>query len=448
MILYICKFMVFDSETVIANSYNARLDKLAEQVIRGDIVSSDGEVLATNQYLDDGSYVRYYPYGNMYAHAVGFATHGKSGLEQTANYYLLTSNANIFERTAHTLREEKNMGDTVVTTLDSRLQSTAYYALGEGKGAVVVMEPDTGKILAMVSKPDFNPNELDLVWESIEQADSASQYAVLVNRATQGLYPPGSTFKTLTTLEFIRENPDWESYRFTCEGEGNYHGIPIHCYNGTFHGEETLADSLAFSCNNSYAYIGTTLDMERFRKLCDDCYFNGELPYGGNYNSSSFVLDGESDPSQIPQTVIGQGQTQITPIHNALIMASIANGGVAMKPYLVDHIENYEGVFVKRFSPSASKRLMTVSEAQELTELLEGVVNYGTGTVLHSDTYSVAGKTGTAEYNDQGESHSWFVGFSNVDNPDIVVCVVVEDADHSGIRATNVARQIFDSYYQ
>lgn len=448
MILYICKFMILDSQNVIANSYNARQDKLAEHVIRGDILSGDGEVLATNQYLDDGSYYRYYPNGSIYAHAVGYSTYGKAGVELTANYYLLTSSANIFERTYNALREEKNMGDTIVTTLDSNLQETAYYALGSGKGAVVVMEPDTGKILAMVSKPDFNPNDIDTVWSSVTEGTAADQ-TILLNRATQGLYPPGSTFKTLTTLEFIRENANWSTYRYTCEGEAAFNNVMIHCYNSTVHGEEDLADSLAFSCNTSFSNIGTTeIDMDKFHALTEEFLFNKSLPYGGNYNKSSFVLDGKSDKSLIPQTVIGQGDTQISPLHNAMIMSTIANGGVMMKPYIVDHIENYEGVNVKRFTPSVYKRLMTTGEAETMTELLEGVVDYGTGYAVNTDAYSVAGKTGTAEYNSEGKSHSWFVGFSNVDNPDIVVCVVVEEADTSGIRATNVARQIFDAYYQ
>lgn len=447
MILYVCKFMIFDSNTVIANSYNARQDKLAERVIRGDIVSGDGEVLATNQYAEDGSYTRYYPHGSMFAHAVGFSTYGKSGVELTANYYLLTSNANIFERTSKALQEEKNMGDTIVTTLDYNLQSTAYYALGYGTGAVVVMEPDTGKILAMVSKPDFDPNNIDGVWQSVTEG-TAGDTTILLNRSTQGLYPPGSTFKTLTTLAYLRENTHPEEYHFQCEGEGIFNNVGIHCYNNTVHGEESLADSLAFSCNTSFSNIGTSLDMENFRKLCDDFLFNNNLPYGGNYNKSSFVLDGESDKSLIPQTVIGQGDTQITPLHNAMIMATIANGGVMMQPYLVERIENYEGVGVKRFMPSAYKRMMTAAEAQEMTALLEGVINYGTGAALNTDAYSVAGKTGTAEFDAEGNSHSWFVGFSNVENPDIVVCVLIEDADSSGIRAVSVAKQIFDAYYR
>lgn len=447
LVLYICKFMIFDSETVIANSYNARQDRLAERVIRGDIVSSDGEVLATNQVSENGTLYRYYPYGNMFSHAVGFSTHGKSGVELTANYYLLTSNANIFERTRNALQEQKNQGDTIVTTLDYNLQSTAYYALGNARGAVVVIEPDTGKILAMVSKPDFNPNDMEAVWQSVSEGSETGD-SILLNRATQGLYPPGSTFKVLTAIEYMREHPDWEDYHFDCQGEGIFNNVAIHCYNNTWHGEVTLADSVAYSCNTSFTNMGTDLDMGEFQELCEDFLFNDSLPYGGNYNRSSFVLTAESDKSLIPQTVIGQGDTQITPLHNAMIMSTIANGGVMMKPYLVQEIQNYEGVTVKRFSPSAYQRIISTGEAREMSSLLEGVVNYGTGSALYTEAYTVAGKTGTAEFNSEGQAHSWFVGYSNVENPDIVVSVVIEDADTAGIRAVQVARQIFDAYYQ
>ena len=447
MILYLAKFMIVDSDNVIANSYNKRQDHLAERVIRGDIVSEDGTVLATTNIANDGSEYRYYPNGNMFSHVVGYSDYGKSGLELTANYALLTSNANIVERVTNSLHEEKNMGDTVVTTLDYELQSTAYNALGYAKGAVVVMEPDTGKLLAMVSKPDFDPNSIDAVWEMVSN-ETASDNTILLNRATQGLYPPGSTFKVLTSLEFMKEHKDWEKYTYDCQGEAVINSVTIHCYNNTVHGTVSLADSVAFSCNTSFSNIGSTLDMDAFHSLCETFLFNKDLPYGGLSNRSSFVLNGQSDSSEIPQTVIGQGDTLISPLHNAMIMSTIANGGVMMKPYLVDRIENYNGERVRGYSPNAYKRLITTGESQEMTGLLTGVVEYGTGYVLNTSAYSVAGKTGTAEYNEKGESHSWFVGFSNVENPDIVVSVVIEEADISGVRAVNVAKQIFDAYYQ
>lgn len=447
LILYVCKFMIFDRETTIANSYNTRQDKLADKVIRGDVETSDGVVIATNAVNTDGSVTRSYPYGNLFAHVVGFSTYGKSGIELAGNYYLLTSNANIFERMGNTLQEEKNQGDTVVTTLDYNLQTTAYNALGYANGAVIVMEPDTGKILAMVSKPDFDPNNIDAIWESVTSEDNSGN-SVLLNRATQGLYPPGSTFKVLTALEYMRENNDWESYHFDCQGETIVNNVAIHCYNSRIHGDVSLADSLAYSCNTSFSNIGSHLNMDDFKSLCENFGFNKALPYNGVYNQSSFELNGKSDSSLIPQTSIGQGNTQITPLHNAMIMASIANGGVMMKPYLIDSIENYQGARVRKFTPCSYKKVMSAQEAATMTELLSGVVEYGTAQALLTDQYSVAGKTGTAEYNSEGQSHSWFVGFSNVENPDIVVCVVVEDTDTVGISAVLVAKQIFDVYYQ
>lgn len=447
MVIYLSKFLIVDREQVIANTYNNRQDLLAEHVIRGDIISVDGEVLATNELDDQGNLHRIYPHGNMFAHAIGYSTKGKAGIELLSNYYLLNSNSNIVEQIKNNLAQEKNQGDTVVTTLDYRIQSAAYEALGEGKGAVVVMEPDTGRILAMVSKPDYNPNQINGIMEDLAN-EQLQDNTILLNRATQGLYPPGSTFKVLTTLEYIRENKGYENYHYECQGEAIFNSVNIHCYNSTVHGGESLADSLAYSCNTSYANMGTTLDMDSYQKLCEDFCFNTTLPYNGIYKKSSFVLSSTSDKSAIPQTVIGQGDTLITPLHNALIMATIANGGVMMKPQLMHHIENDRGIVVREYKPEAYKRIISAHEAQELSDLLQGVVTYGTGNPLQNELYTVAGKTGTAEYDSQGNSHSWFVGFSNVDQPDLVVCVLVEEADQSGIRAVSVARRIFDAYYQ
>ncbi len=444
MMVYLLKFVVFDADSVIANSYNKRQSLYAETVTKGKIISSDGVVLAETETDSEGNETRVYPYANMFAHVIGYDTNGQSGLEMSANYYLLTSNQNIIYKTYHALTDQKDLGNNVITTLDYDLQSTAYNALGNNDGAVVVIEPDTGKIRAMVSKPDFDPNDIDTVIAESSDSDSSC----LLNRATQGLYPPGSTFKVLTALEYIRENPDYEDYSYTCEGEGIYNSVSIHCHSYTSHGTVNLEQSLAYSCNTSFSNIGISLDTDSLYDLCESFLYNQELPYDGYYSKSSFSLNSSVDSSLIPQTVIGQGDTLITPLHNAMIMCTIANGGVLMEPYLMESIENCDGSHVKTFLNSSYGRIISTDEAEILTELMMSVTEYGTAAKYFSDaSYTIAGKTGTAEYNSNNDSHSWFVGFSNVDDPDIVVCVLIEDASSTGVAAASVARKIFDCYY-
>lgn len=449
LVVYVIYFMQFKAELVIANSRNIRQDSFADVVERGDIITSDGIVIATSTTDEEGNTTRSYPYGRMFSHIVGYEDRGKAGLELQGNFYMLRSHINIFERTYNQLKEEKNRGDNLITTIDYRLQEAAYNALGGCNGAVVVLEPDTGRILAMVSKPDYDPNDMDYVWAYID-SDEGADSSVLLNRATQGLYAPGSTFKVVTLLEYIKEHPsDYANYSYNCVGSAIFSGVSIHCSHDSVHGDVTLADSLAYSCNLSFANIGSTLELGEFKNTAEALLFNKELPYDGAYSMSQFVINEESTNDQLPQTVIGQGDTQITPLHNALIMSAIANGGVLMKPYLIQSIENDDGASVKKFRSKTYGSLMTSNEAQILTEYMKGVCDYGTASGTFGWTsYDVAGKTGTAEYDNEGNCNSWFVGFSNPDNPDIVVSVVVEDYTSNGVSGVWVAKQIFDAYYQ
>ena len=444
MFAYIIVFIVRDSRTFIANSYNDRQNLYAEKVTKGSIISSDGNVLAETLTDDEGNEYRNYPYANVFAHAVGYDSNGQAGLEMSSAYYLLTSNQNIVTQTYNKLKDEKSIGNNVISTLNYTLQSTAYDALGYNDGAVVVMEPSTGKLLAMVSKPDFDPNNIDEVIEETQDTDSSC----LLNRATQGLYPPGSTFKVLTALEYIHEHADYKKYSYVCQGEDIFDGVQIHCSDYAVHDTVDLADSLAKSCNTSFANIGMKLDKQSYRDLCEKFLFNKELPYDGYYRKSEFKLRASSDDSEIPQTAIGQGDTLITPLHSAMIMSTIANGGVMMTPYMIDRIENCDGDLVKTFKPSTYGKIISSSDARLLKDLMLGVTSYGTASDAFADSsYTVAGKTGTAEFNENMDSHSWFVGFSNVDDPDIVVCVIVENASSTGASAKYIARQMFDAYY-
>ena len=449
LIGYIIYFMQFQAETIIANSRNIRQDSFANEVERGDIITSDGEVIATSTTDEEGNTTRSYPYGNMFAHVVGYDDYGKSGLELQGNFYMLRSHINIFERVYNELKEEKNRGDNVITTIDFDLQSAAYNALGSCNGAVVVLEPDTGRILAMVSKPDYDPNNIDGVWEYL-QTEEGAESTILLNRATQGMYAPGSTFKVVTLLEYLREKGSGaDSYSYECAGSSIFEGVDLHCSNDSVHGVEGLGDSLAYSCNLSFANIGLSLNYGEYRNTADELLFNSELPYDGAYSKSYFEIDENSNDDELPLTAIGQGETKITPLHNAMIMSSIANGGVLMKPYLIQAIENDDGVTVKKFSGKSYGSLMTSDEAGKLIEYMKGVCDYGTASGYFAGvSYDVAGKTGTAEYDNDGNCNSWFVGFSNPDNPDIVVSVIVEDYNSHGVSGTWVAQQIFNAYYQ
>ena len=201
--IYVGYFLVVKSDTVIDNPYNARATIFEDRVTRGKILADDGTVLAKTVTATDsnGTEVREYPYGSLFAHAVGYSTVGKTGIESLANFDLLRSHTNLIEQTADEIMGRKSIGDNVVTTLNVNLQQIASDALGKNRGAVIAIEPDTGKILCMVSKPSFDPNKVAANWNDLVNGDSTE--ARLLNRATQGLYPPGSTFKIVTALEYM-----------------------------------------------------------------------------------------------------------------------------------------------------------------------------------------------------------------------------------------------------
>lgn len=444
MIGYLVYFNVVESKDVINSPYNVRQDLLADRVVRGKILDSNGEVLAQTVTSEDGTETREYPHGDLFAHVVGYASKGKAGIESIENFNMLTSNAFFLEKLSNEFQGAKNIGDNIVTTLNTELQQAAYNGLGNNKGAVVVMEASTGKILAMVSKPTFNPNSVASNWDSLN-SDGDSP---LFNRAMMGQYAPGSTFKIVTALEYMRENSDFDNYYHVCNSEVTEDGTTIHCYNNRTHGEENLQDAFANSCNTAFSTIGLGLDVSNWQSTASDLLFGKSLPSDLSYSKGKFQLEEESDTAETMMTAIGQGNTMVSPYHMALVTAAIANGGTLMEPYLVDEITNYTGTTVKKYMPEKYAELMSSAEAAKLTEYMEAVINYGTGTSLDGESYTVAGKTGTAEVSmDKEKYHSWFVGFSNVENPELVVSVVVENSDESGVTGISVAKKIFNAYY-
>lgn len=445
LIGYMIYFNVVKADEVINNSYNKRQSILAEKITRGSIISADGNVIATTITDEEGNDVRYYPYNNLFAHIIGYINNGGYGLEANAGYYMLTTNQNFFEQITNDLSGQKNQGDNVITTLDAGLQQAAYDALGSDRGAVIVTEPSTGKILAMVSKPDFNPNTLEAQWGEItgENGDS-----VLVNRATQGLYPPGSTFKIVTLLEYIRENPDsYKDYSYECTSSIEVAGKSISCSHQVAHGVQDTLMSFANSCNTSFINMGLSLNIGSYRKTAEDLLFNSELPLSMEYNKSQFVLDEQSSEWDIAQTAFGQGQTLITPMHLAMIGNAVANDGVLMVPYLMNKVESVNGVTIKSFKTEEYGSLMTQEEAAVLKENMAAVVTTSFDWLFDGETYQVAGKSGTAQYGTQGYEHSFFVSFSPVEEPEISVTVLIEGGDQRTQSGAEAAKKIYDYYY-
>ena len=444
MMAYLVYFFVFQSKDIINSPYNVRLDSMSDRVVRGQILDRDGQILAKTDVAEDGTETRVYPYGDMFAHVVGYDSNGKSGLESTENFNLLTCNAFFMEQIVKEFQEKKNIGDNVITTLDVDIQQAAYDALGNYKGAVIVMEASTGKILSMVSKPDFDPNTVSRDWQELTQDENS----VLLNRATQGAYAPGSIFKLVTTLAYLRDNGNVDDFHYDCQGEIHYEGTTIHCAKNRVHGEQDLTSALANSCNTAYSNIGLSLNFAKYKGTTKDLLFDSKLPSVLPYSQSKFQLTKESNSAEVMMTSIGQGKTQVSPYHMALITSAIANGGILMEPYLVDEIESYTGISVEKNMPKKYARLMTSNEASQLKKYMQAVVENGTASELLNSTYTVAGKTGTAEYSDdKDKAHSWFVGFTNIDNPEIVISVVVESADQSGMSAVSVAKRVLDNYY-
>ena len=448
MMGYFVWFQVFRSEDFINSPYNARQNTFSEHVVRGEILSADGKVLAQTAVGEDGKETRQYPYGSMFAHAVGYDSNGKSGIESFGNFSLLRSHAFALEQVFNGIQNQKNPGDNIVTTLDFGLQETAYQALGSNRGAVVVLEPATGKILAMVSRPDFDPNTIEAEWESII-SDTDDDNSVLVNRVTQGLYPPGSTFKILTTLEYLREHENYQDYTYECTGSISMENTEIHCYNHAVHGTENLETSFAKSCNTSYANIGLGLNKKSFQQLCESVLFQKNLPISYPFNKSSFVLKEDSNSDEVTQTAIGQGKTLVTPIHMAMITSAIANEGVLMRPYVIDHTENYKGITVKEYKPSRYGALVSEEEAAKLQEFMSLVVQEGTGSKLSGQSYQAAGKTGSAEFSsNKYESHAWFTGYASTEEKGtIAVTVIVEKGGAGSSTAVPIAKQVFDRYF-
>lgn len=445
MIVYFVDFQVNESDEIINNSYNKREEVLTKSIIRGSIISSDDEILSQTIIDNEGNEKRYYPYANMFSHSVGYSDYGNTGIELMANYKLLTCSMPVTEYAINEVKGNKNEGDNVIVSLNVDLTKTAYDALGEHQGAVIAIEPETGKILVMISKPDFDPNKIAETYDSLVNDENNSS---LVNRVTSGLYTPGSTFKLFTLFEYIKQNTQYNSYSYDCNGQIDHHNIVLRCANGRHHGSQNLTASFANSCNSSFANIGLNLNNNGLKATCESLLFNKDLPLDLNHKKSQFVLDSSSSEFDTMQTAIGQGKTLITPIHLCMISSAIANDGILVKPYMITAVKNQNGKVIKEYKSEENYVLFSADEADLLKPYLRAVVTDGTATKLLTDSYDAYGKTGTAQINDGSQSNSLFMGFAEKGSKKIAICVVMEDMPEGSTPAVPVAKAVFDKFFE
>lgn len=407
---------------------------------RGRILDRDGNVLVAS----DPAGTRTYSTASL-AHVVGYlnARYGSAGAELAFNRWLAGEAGTSWETALDAeFRREGEKGLDVRLTIDPVAQAAAVEALGGRPGAVVALDPRNGEVLAMVSLPTFDPAALDEAGDAL----SADPAAPLLNRATQGLYPPGSTFKTVTALSALDTGVIDPETTVTCPGEIVVDGFPISCSNvpqgvGTY----PFRDAFAFSVNAIFAQVGIDVGWGNLLDTASALGFGSALDFVLE-TAPTYVLPPGTEASEVllATTAFGQGELQATPLQMAMVAATVANGGVQHAPRL--GLAAYEGDRrVEDINQTGERRVIPESVANEVREMMVAVIEEGQAAGVRIDGMRVAGKTGTAE-SGTGTSHAWFIGFAPADDPQIAVAVVVEDGGRGGEVASPIAGAVIRAY--
>lgn len=427
---------------------------------RGDILTADGEVLARSVESTDDTefkYQREYPLGGLTAQVVGYQSFvvGNTGIERTYNDALAGRSAEL--RGLGDLISGKETTGTVVLGLRAAVQRAAAEALGDQRGSVVVLDVQTGEIVALYSNPTFDPQPL-AGHDTQHVADyftfiSANPEKPNLPRAYREIYAPGSTFKVVTSAVSF----DTGIATPTTQVPGGTEldlpltNNPLKNFNGAFCGGNTVFESFVQSCNITFGRLGLELG-ERFPPGMEGFGVGGDSPPldiapGAVRNTGLEGVSFQDDTPLYAFAGIGQGTVATTPLTMAMVAAAVANGGVMLEPHAAKEIRDTEGSVVKRFGPRLWKTSTSAATAQSLTAMMKAVVERGTGTNAQIPGVAVAGKTGTAQ-NSVGDPHAWFIGFAPADAPRYAVAVIVENGGSFGQEATGgviaapVARQV------
>jgi penicillin-binding protein A len=451
---------VLDADGLEDNTANRRPLIEEQKIPRGLIYARDGRtLLARNRGEGRGEnriFTRVYPTGPLFSHAVGysFIRNGRRGLERSANDDL-SGKEDEFESILTELEDRTREGFDVVTNLDADAQRVALQQLGPRKGAVVAIEPDTGKVRVMASVPQYDPNEIPSDFASINR----DQQKPLLNRTTQELYPPGSTFKVVTAaaaLDTGKVTPDT-----TIDGSSpkTFSGVPLENFGGQSFGPISVTDALTNSVNTVFAQIGERVGRKTLVQYMDRFGFNQDprLDYPDDQMIQSGIRDAEgrylggNAGFDVARVAIGQGgaegEIQVTPLQMALVAATIGSGGRLFKPRLVDRVVRKDGRVKERVEPDLQTRVLKRETADQLGQMMGRVVEEGSGTAAALQGIRVAGKTGTAEVGPNREfTQPWFIAFAPIDNPRMAIAVTVERTQgQGGTVAAPIAKRVLET---
>ena len=410
-------------------------------VQRGAIITADGVTLAESVQQADGSYVRNYPQGSLARHTVGYVStqYGSSGVEATMNE-TLTGRADYSDwRSAlYSLAGVQQSGSTVVLTINSQIQRAAEEALAGYTGAIVVLDPETGAVLAKASSPTYTVDQLDAV---IAEGTNGE----LLDRTTQALYSPGSTFKSVTLAAALDSGTASLDDVYYAGPTLEIGGGEVSNYGDNDYGEPTLKEGFALSSNTVFGQLGVEVGPDLLVSYANAFGFGRNL--GQDFTSLASLMPAPSEMTEWETAWAACGQPvgqhespagpQVTVMQNAVIAQAIANGGVAMDPYVVDHVLSPEGVVTSTTSPRSLGQAISAQTAEQVKEAMLGVVDHGTGvSYIQIPGVEVAGKTGTAQV-ENGNINSFFIGFAPYENPTLVIsaCVEGQGVDVEGFAA-------------
>ena len=456
LVAFTSYWSVFDAKNLKAQEANKRPLFEQQQIRRGRILAADGTVIAKSVAKGKGDalrFVRRYPEGSLYGHPIGysFVRYGDSEFEQFHNEELIGENSE-FESILDEITGRKQEGNDIVTNIDAAAQRVALADLeAAGFGAVVAIEPSTGAVKAMVSNKPYDPNRVP---EEFGQLSTNGIERPLYDRATQGQYPPGSTFKVVTAAAGLESGVITPETTIDAPGSLDDEGHELaNDFNEDF-GPIALDTALTNSVNTWFGQLGQQLGNDKLFETMEKFGFNStppiDLPEDQVEKSGVFEegnLLTSKDPVDLARVAIGQERLLATPLQMAMVAAAVANGGKLMKPQIWNRVVDPDGRVTDRLDPSEYSQPISSETAAELTTAMEGVVSEGTGTNAAISGVPVAGKTGTAETpgneacgGGEAENQAWFIGFAPADDPKIAIAASVECTEQFG---NDVAAPIF-----